>query len=756
MRFLLLHIILLIGTAQLQAQINLVPNPSFEEADTLFNICNNWAMFDTINTGKRSLYRNPHEWYSALHLPYYYNDTCKSDLDIANSRTGSGRVRLINITNDPRIPDDGRVFRGYKENIGVRLKHALVGGNYYKICYYVHRSFMDMGLTNVIASSSMGAHFAQNKLNFGGWTVQRLNLSPIIPQVMNPAGRYLMSLNGWDKVEGLYKAQGGEEWLTLGDFGNRNHDTILNRDLSNPKIQQSMYYAIDDVSLTYFDTTNHYIDTIICSGQPFSHGRRPDWDSCVWFDGSRDSSKLFTQSGVYWLINYYAGFTTIDTINLNIRNVIFDTMPPRIHMLGICAKDSVLLTTIESKYYIWSNGITAQKQQYVGQSGKYYVTVYSQACVVSTDTFQVKNYPSPQIVGLGDTAVCFQQIKEVLLDAGVHKKYLWLPTGDSTRIIVCRMPMSYLLTVTDSNGCRMSKAFDVGDFCNLYNVTDTTICRGRSFLYHKRPDWDSCIWYDGSSDSSKVFTQSGVYWVTHFYAGFTATDTIKLTIADSLPVQTYYLGYCVGDSVLLTARPAQQYIWNNSSTQQTQVVKQAATYYVTGNTLGCLTTDTFHVSEHTLPTIAGLKDTVVCFDDIKKIELDAGLHNTYLWQPTGETTRTIYSTMAMLYNLTVTDTNGCKSSQQVAVNEQCNLQLYVPNAFSPNNDGVNEIFKISINPNHIKQFEVYNRWGQLIAQNQTGTWDGKDAPQGVYVIILYYINDNGQEQRYSGNVTLMR
>ena len=69
---------------------------------------------------------------------------------------------------------------------------------------------------------------------------------------------------------------------------------------------------------------------------------------------------------------------------------------------------------------------------------------------------------------------------------------------------------------------------------------------------------------------------------------------------------------------------------------------------------------------------------------------------------------------------------------------------------------MNEIFKISINPNHIKQFEVYNRWGQLIAQNQTGTWDGKDAPQGVYVIILYYINDNGQEQRYSGNVTLMR
>lgn len=546
MRFLLLHIILLIGTLQLHAQINLVPNPSFEDADICSGFCA--FPFDTIYNEAENESRAPHHWVAVCQIPisFSYNGTdpniSTGGLYWQKPRTGGAMVGLVSYVDDPQV---GGWASGHKDNIGVKLTRPMLPGAYYKVVFYVNMGnhYIDIPHNgyNISATTALGAHFSVNKLNYVSKAYK--SLAPIVPQIINPANRYLYDTVGWDKIEGLYKAEGGEEWLTLGDFGNRINDSVVFKDSSKPLYPTTTYF-IDDVSVTHFD-------------------------------------------------------------------------PP------------------------------------------------------------------------------------------------------------------------------------------LF-VTDTTICRGRSFLYHKRPDWDSCIWYDGSSDSSKVFTQSGVYWVTHFYAGFTATDTIKLTITDSLPVQTYYLGYCVGDSVLLKARPAQQYIWNNSSTQQTQVVKQAATYYVTGNTLGCLTTDTFHVKEFVLPIISGLKDTVVCFDDIKKIELDAGLHNTYLWQPTGETTRTIYSTMAMLYNLTVTDTNGCKSSQQVAVNEQCNLQLYVPNAFSPNNDGVNEIFKISINPNNIKQFEVYNRWGQLIAQNQTGTWDGKDAPQGVYVIILYYTNDNGQEQRYSGNVTLMR
>ncbi|MBP9187724.1 MAG: gliding motility-associated C-terminal domain-containing protein, partial [Bacteroidia bacterium] len=117
---------------------------------------------------------------------------------------------------------------------------------------------------------------------------------------------------------------------------------------------------------------------------------------------------------------------------------------------------------------------------------------------------------------------------------------------------------------------------------------------------------------------------------------------------------------------------------------------------------------------------------------------------------------TILSTEANIYLLTVTDTTNCKSSQRVVVDEYCSLLLYVPNAFSPNGDGTNDEFKISIHPSRIQNFEVYNRWGQLIEQNQTGTWSGKDAQTDVYVIILTYTDDNGNAKRYWGNVTLLR
>ena len=156
------------------------------------------------------------------------------------------------------------------------------------------------------------------------------------------------------------------------------------------------------------------------------------------------------------------------------------------------------------------------------------------------------------------------------------------------------------------------------------------------------------------------------------------------------------------------------------------------------------------------PIINGLKDTVVCFDDIGKVRLDGGEHYTYLWQPTGETTRTIYSTQAMLYTLTVTDTTLCKASAQVAVDEECAIGFYIPNAFSPNGDGINEELKIVIPRGKLIRFEVYNRWGQLVESNTTGSWSGNQAPDGVYVLSITYLDHVGQKQQAKGNVTLLR
>lgn len=537
-----LWLFLVYCTLNIRAQINLVPNPSFEDADTCFdNIF--YVINDTMPEGKVNQFRNPHDWFSAAYSTPDLIKQCTPNSIYTQygfyqkPRTGNAMTHVYL----PYVLDTTRIYSGKNgsEKLSIKLKDTLTRGVYYTIEYYLNLVRYPGLNGNIYASSSAAAHFSNYKFpfNYNHW------VEPMIPQVINKLENYFTDTIGWQKFKGLYKANGGEEWLTIGFFAGRETMKWIIKDSSRISYTISDYF-IDDVSLTYFDTSSH--------------------------------------------------------------------------------------------------------------------------------------------------------------------------------------------------------------------VIDTTLCIGRGILFAKRPYWDSCVWYDGSFDSSKVFTQSGIYWVTNFYEGYKVTDTLNVTFTDSLPIQVYFTGFCKGDSVLLTARKAQEYLWNNGSTNQQCYSAKADTFFVTGTTNGCKVTDTFYVQAYANPVIIGLKDTVVCFDDIEKVRLDGGEHYSYLWKPTGETTRTIYSTQAMLYTLTVTDTTLCKASTQVAVDEECAIGFYMPNAFSPNGDGINEEFKIVIPLGKLMYFEVYNRWGQLVESNTTGTWSGYQAQDGVYIIIVTYLDQTGQKQVAHGNVTLLR
>lgn len=97
-------------------------------------------------------------------------------------------------------------------------------------------------------------------------------------------------------------------------------------------------------------------------------------------------------------------------------------------------------------------------------------------------------------------------------------------------------------------------------------------------------------------------------------------------------------------------------------------------------------------------------------------------------------------------------------------------RVFVPNAFSPNNDGVNEIFKpVSIflyndksNSIYDYQFEVFSRWGEkLYSTNDVdGYWDGKyqgkSVPAGLYIWRVDALGLDGVYHTYNGKVTLLR
>jgi gliding motility-associated-like protein len=113
--------------------------------------------------------------------------------------------------------------------------------------------------------------------------------------------------------------------------------------------------------------------------------------------------------------------------------------------------------------------------------------------------------------------------------------------------------------------------------------------------------------------------------------------------------------------------------------------------------------------------------------------------------------------------LIVTDANGCRDSATYRVfvcNEQ---EVIVPNAFTPNGDGFNDVFRIVPHEGAevVLSLRIYDRWGQklYVGSGSSAQWDGrigdKPAPSDVYVWILEY-ECGGNRVRRSGDVTLLR
>ena len=116
--------------------------------------------------------------------------------------------------------------------------------------------------------------------------------------------------------------------------------------------------------------------------------------------------------------------------------------------------------------------------------------------------------------------------------------------------------------------------------------------------------------------------------------------------------------------------------------------------------------------------------------------------------------------------ITITDAYGCRKADTVNITTDIELcpvtSIFIPNAFSPNNDGINEEF--IIRGAELKDFNlnIYNRWGTMVfsstdqSQGWKGVIDGKYASKDVYMWELTYKDTNDQEYRRNGNLSLIK
>lgn len=128
-----------------------------------------------------------------------------------------------------------------------------------------------------------------------------------------------------------------------------------------------------------------------------------------------------------------------------------------------------------------------------------------------------------------------------------------------------------------------------------------------------------------------------------------------------------------------------------------------------------------------------------------------------------------FPTETTRYEVALSDTNGCTISDEVWVRVDRRGGLYLPNAFSPNGDGINDRFFANTDASvrRITSLRIFDRWGALVFERNDGLpndpaigWDGeirgKPAPQGVYVWILEIERADGLIERHTGELTLLR
>jgi gliding motility-associated-like protein len=191
------------------------------------------------------------------------------------------------------------------------------------------------------------------------------------------------------------------------------------------------------------------------------------------------------------------------------------------------------------------------------------------------------------------------------------------------------------------------------------------------------------------------------------------------------------------------------------------------TYIVNAiNQYGCHEMDTAEVFyydiEPTLDTIAySRKTNLYGSDEFSQLEINNWPGYTYEWSPTeGLDDPTIYNPQAMpedttTYTVLVTDPGGCQASRQVTINvwnPDCDEpNLFLPNAFTPNGDGENDVFWLRSNIVEEVELAIYNRCEQW-----DGTQNGQSLSPDVYGFYLRAKCFNGQEYFKKGNVTLLR
>lgn len=500
-------------------------------------------------------------------------------------------------------------------------------------------------------------------------------------------------------------------------------------------------------------------DTALCEGEVLTLELPANFNSAQWSTGETGSRIEVKTAGTYWVSVQSANCILSDTIH-----VTFQPMPKLslVNDTTLCdLKTLVLKPDIAGASYLWQDG--SDKNEFmVTVPGLYWVEANLNNCAVR-DSITVDYKPLPTLNIGKDTTLCDNA--SLLLDATSLSivSYLW-QDGSGSPTYQVKGEGTYSVKVVGINGCINSDTIKISSNPSpQFSLgSDTALCENTTLNINVSLSGAEYIWNDGSQKNTMTISAPGLYWLEVSYNGCSKRDSIRIAYK---PMPRVNLGkdttLCEGQSLVLNSTwPGSTYLWSNQATTPAIMVDKSGRYVVNVDLNGCVASDAISVTFINAPSFSLVSDTAICTGEAIAINPEVPAGNKLLWSNRSQDSK-LYVSDTGVYKLTVSNQCGSTSHSVRVTKGIC--ELWLPNGFTPNNDGLNDLFRIKY-PGFIKDFEmtVYNRFGRIVFRTidprtgWDGTFKGEPQPIGPYVWIVRLTNLKGEQQAAKGTVSLLR
>ena len=223
---------------------------------------------------------------------------------------------------------------------------------------------------------------------------------------------------------------------------------------------------------------------------------------------------------------------------------------------------------------------------------------------------------------------------------------------------------------------------------------------------------------------------------------------------------------CPDDSLHIALPTKFQNIrWSDGDTAHAKIITSPGLYsFEAQNSVGCPLSDSFTVQQFSPYDVRiHPRDTTICDDAELQLSLPLLPSTRYLWN-TGDTTAQITVADSGIYSVVIQSACGTLSDTVTVYLRSCNVAVFVPNAFSPNGDGINDVWQPYPRNAQITSIRIFDRWGNLLYAYPPAIepWDGTflnaPLPPAVYTYVIQCQStiDPTQQFTLTGTVTIVR